>query len=656
MRFPGSMVIASLIVLFYCLACLGAGLAIFRLLRIDTDSGGHSPMTGLAAAFLLGQAVVANIWLLSALNRLFGMPCILSISSIASVGGILLLLRRLGPLRSQLRRRLSEVRSLSRPFQALAALAAAGMILHVYPAYAVHPTLDADGYYLLYSKIIAASERLAPLHCWPLPSQMCLLTELHFAALFSLSGIGAAKLFMWPVALSIAVVLFSLSGLCGLRIHGRLVTLIILLTSTAFIFLISDGKTDLTAAALGLSAFYLLAASARPVPVSVLMLTGLLTGFSITAKNTYFLCFMPPMAALVFGTLAAKPENRPSAGGRYIVAGMAAFFLFMLAAMLPNMVKNFSLFHEPFAPFYYLSGERKTFLDQVWLAPDITRRILLIYPFSLCFGVYTGQYGNLSPLWVAFLPLAALLKSAGRFFRSKPILIQSVLCGLSGIALWNFFFPSYHAPRYFLADLLLLMPSAGCAAGVLLENRQTPRLIRAAIIFCLAVSVGFVLFSQTRLVLKGQVGGLDWGAPVAGTEGLHDRAFMKANRLIPAGSRLFLHGGHTVYLRGDLLQGISTREEQEEHSGLRHSKIRWSYLFNRGFSYVAIRGNPYIRNPETDRLFDASDKPEWLTIREILNQNGLRLLHLRAKDSRHRSALALRQIHPPAWDVVKTGL
>lgn len=647
----------SLIVGFYCLACMGAGLIFFRLLRIGSRPGGYSVLVCLTGAFLLGQALIANVWLLSALNRLFSPAFILIVLSISALAGVPLLLSYRQPLSRQIRHHVAEARTLSRPFQALAALAGATVILHIYPAYAVHPTIDADGFYLLYAKIISSSERLAPLHCWPLASHMSLLTELHFAALFSLSGMGAAKLFMWPVALSIAVILSSLSGLCGLRTCGRWIALILLFTSTAFIFLISDGKTDLTAAALGLCAFYWLAAAVKPLPVSILILAGLLTGFSIAAKNTYLLCFAPPMILLVMGKLASGPANGTAAiRAGHLTLGITVFVFFSALAILPNIVKNFSFFQEPFAPFYYLSGERKTYLDQVWMTPEITRRILMIYPLSLSFGVYNGQYGNLSPLFIAFLPLITLLKSAGHFFRSHPMLIRSAVFGMAGIALWNIFFPSFHAPRYFLASLLLLIPAGASLAGLMLERPETPKLLKASIFLCLFISIGFILFSQTRLILKGQVGGLDWGAPVQGVEGLHDRAIAKANRIIPAGRRVFVYGGNTVYLRGDLLQGLSTASELERHAALHYSKDRWAYLFDRGFSYVMIRGNPYIRNAETENLFRDDDKPEWLNIRESLNQDGLRLFHISAKDPRHRAAFALKQIHPPAWDIVKTNL
>ncbi len=643
------MIINLVIIFFYCVACLGLGLIIFHIIKINRDN--ISALPYISCAFIFGQAVLANVWILSALRAFFSANYIWSVLFVLCLGATRLLPGYRNDVGLQLKYHYILFRKMNFIFQLLVFLTIFTIILHVCAAHMLHPTIDADGFYLLYPKIISSAERLASFYQWPLPSQLYLLTELHFAALIGLNTISTAKLFMWPISLSIAVILFSLSGHCGLSNIGKWISLVILFTSTAFIFLISDGKTDLTAAALSLSAVYWLISAEQPLSISVLSIAGLLTGFAIAAKNSYLVCFGPPIIMLIiWRTLFEGKEKSVESRMKALVIGLAIIGAGALVALIPNMIKNYSIFNEPLAPFYYFTGERRTFLDQVWHSADVTRNILLMYPLSISFGVHRGQYGNLSPLFLAFIPLLCFLKRPFYFYNRS--LIQTVSFGLCGIAMWMVFFPSFHAPRYYLVDLILLVPLAAHVSSIFVSYPKMFPLIHRAILFCLFLSLFFMLMAQYRLVVRNEIGGLNWAAAVSPIEGLHDKAIEKINQFVPYGSRLFLYGSNTVYLRGDLLQCLSSEKEKKDFAAIPFSVDRWSYLFSRGFSYVVIRGNPYIKDPEAERLFDSSEKPDWLNIRACLNKDGVKAYQILSNDSYHKPDLLFKQDHPPAWDIV----
>jgi len=307
------------------------------------------------------------------------------------------------------------------------------------------------------------------------------------------------------------------------------------------------------------------------------------------------------------------------------------------------------------APFLFLSGSR-AWLEFTWLSAEHYRHILLTYPFAISFGVYPGQYGNLSPLVLAFLPLIVLMRHP--FDSLKGPLAQVTAAGLLGIFLWLLLGPRVHAPRYILVSFLLLIPIAAWGASHLLSAPVKSRLIKSSILFCLMFSVALMLSSQFPLLFKGYVGGLDWGAPYSKVEGPHYRPIQKVNQLLPPGTRVFiwggyLYGGYTVHLRGDLLQCIARGDEAAKYVGLQSTIERWGYLYDRGFSYVMIRGNPHVRDTRADELFALDQKPAWLDIVEVLNENGLKVYQLVSRDPARKPLFTTRQIKPPAWDIVK---
>jgi hypothetical protein len=639
-----------LIIVFYCFACIGVGFLCFRLIRLKVDfKTGVSAVAYVASSFLFGQAILASVWLLGALGSFFSRYYIVSILLFSALYGMLATIRNIHAVNAQVVSHVTLVRQMTWPYRLVASLTILTFVLHAYAAYILHPTVDADGYYLLYPKIIATAQRLTAFKGWPEVSYIGLLGEMHFAALLSLGRLATAKLFVWPVSVAAALLLAGIAGLCRLSALGKWISWTILLTSTAFIFLISDGKPDLFAAASGLGVIYWALQTDKTISSSTLRLIGLLTGFAVIAKHSYVICLVPAVTGLVvWRTIAGNDVLRQRLLRALFVCVQIG--LWMIPAIIPHMVKNGVLFHEPIAPFLFLSGSR-AWLDFAWFSPEDYSHILLTYPFAISFGVYPGQYGNLSPLVLSFLPLIVLLHRP--FNTLKKPLIQVTVAGLLGISLWLLFGVRVHAPRYILVSFLLLIPIAAWGASHLLSAEPKSRLIKFCILFCLLFSLGLILLSQFRLLFQGYVGGLDWGAPVSKVEGAHYRPIQKVNQLFPPGARVFLYGSYTVHLRGDLLQCISTGHEAAKHAEIQSPIERWSYLYDRGFSYVIIRGNPYVKDPRADELFALDQKPAWLDIVEVLDENGLRVYQLISRDPARRPQFTTRQIQPPAWDIVK---
>ena len=373
------------------LASLTAGSVVVRL---ASGAASFSPAARLASAYLLGQGLLAAVWLLLALAAALS-PTAIGVSVVlALLAGAPSALRLARGLPGQIEGAATALRHESGPWRAvpLAALllaAAGGTTLG-------RSVLgDASAFYLAVGKAVAASHRLVPLPGYEIFTQVGLLGEMHYAALIAVGAPDAAPLVAWPVLLAIAILVGSLSGRVGCGPRGRWLAVSCLLTSSAALAVLGDGKVDLWGAALGL------AAALWAITPGGAFSAGLFFGFSVVAKLSNLLGLAPALGLLLLGRTWRSRSVRP----------LAAAAAGTVLALAPHVLKNAVLFSQPFAPFGVASGG---WAEQTWFGPATTRRLLLTYPLALTFGDYWAQLGHLSPLVLAYLPLAFLLPRPGR--------------------------------------------------------------------------------------------------------------------------------------------------------------------------------------------------------------------------------------------------
>ena len=98
-------------------------------------------------------------------------------------------------------------------------------------------------------------------------------------------------------------ILVALCGYLGVGRVGKWVAVVMMLSSTAVSFYLIDGKVDLFAAAMGVTALYWALRVKRDAGLfPIVCLVGLFTGFAVVAKATYALVVglpvVPVLAAL----------------------------------------------------------------------------------------------------------------------------------------------------------------------------------------------------------------------------------------------------------------------------------------------------------------------------------------------------------------------
>lgn len=631
----------------YTLACVGAGHWVLRaLVGRNWALLVSSTASLLAGKLILGQAVLAALWVPIGLVGWFAPPAIvgtLVAIILVSASQVLPSVRNAAvPVREFVEWLRGE-----RVGSQLAAVALALLVLGFgLAAWLMPPLGDAEAFYIPYARIIAAARSLKPM---PGPyadfSTIGLMGELHSAALISLDSVSAAKLFVFPLALSAAAMLAAICTQTGMGRLGSMIAVAMLFTTTAFTHHIFDGKTDLFPTALGLMAVWWLLAAGSVVSMrTAYAVAGLCTGFAVVGKFSYIVGFLPAALSLL---LWHRPPNAGSTTQSAVlkdtIGRMVLFGLWALVATLPHLAKNTVLFDAPLAPF--LGGPQdKSWLHQSWFAPDVTRRIVLTYPLALVFGRYPGQSGNLSYLLLAFLPLAAWLPRPGDLRASK--LAQLCAAGAIGTLLWIALRPSMIAPRYILATLLLFYPLVAKAAEQVLIKEASPRWLGAGMIAMLLSA--FAVFSYPLLPVLRQVPNVLTGRldPCA-LASLYCNPLSRLSNEAAPGDRVYFAGYYGHWLRDDLLQCRDHGAESKLLRVFHGPGLSWEALASGGFRWFAVDLTSHAREWET---LAASPRPDYLVVETSWSSKDMVIV--RIDDRRGEPPTVCRQVDARAWSVV----
>ena len=576
------LVFALVVLGLYAAACTGTGMLALRVAagRARFQSCAQE-LPLIASAFVLGQAIVAMLLLAMALAGVLRVPALLALLA-AGLGALAWQLGATAPrLRAQAQALLEWRREQPLLLQGVVVVALACAAAFFVAAWVAPPIGDAEAFYVTYARIIATSGRLEPMPgLYEAFSPIGLVGEMHLAALLSLSGIGAAKGFVWLIGLALACLLANLCAAAGAGRVGQLAAFVLLLSSSAFTYHLFDGKVDLFAAALALLAIrWALAADIpglRPVALSI---AGFAGGFAVVAKFSYAIAFVPSLCLLIAWRewlRTGSPLAVVQAGA--IVGGAA------VVAVIPHLAKNALLFGAPLAPFFG-AGEGQDWLQQVWFGPEDTRWIVSTYPLALVFGRYPMQGGNLSWLWLSLLPLAALLPRPERWWRS--VVVQLTVVGLLGAVLWVALRPSVIAPRYLLATLLLLFPLAVLALEQVLRVDRPPRWFSAAL--AAAATGALLMFVYPALSALRAAPALVLGhAHPCALASAYCAPLLQLNREAAAGDRVWIGGYYTYWMRDDLLQCRDRGAETRAQRTLKGPGTDWETLIREGFRWVLI--------------------------------------------------------------------
>lgn len=569
----------------HALACVGAGRAVQwalgRLGPARPATQTSDAWVDLATQFLAGlMAFNAVFTVLGLMGQLRPVP----VGVALALGWLALFLSRprLAPAQAMLRDAWDSVWRLNWPMRGLAAVVVLFFLCLALAALTMPPTGDAEAFYLAYAQIMASSGVLEPMRGTYEPfSSIGLPAELHYAVLMRWQGTAAAKFFVWPVALACGVFLSGIVRRCGGGLVARWMAWTILISSSSFTLYVFDGKVDLFGAAFGLAALYwLLSDTPANGRTGALAWAGLMAGSATVAKFSYVLSLGVAMLVLLMWQHRGQERAYDTRGllrTGLVLGAWAAL------AWLPQCLKNGVLYGAPLAPFLGM-GEAGAWLNQVWHSPEVTREILLTYPYALVFGDYPMQGGGVSLLLLGLPALTWFVRrrrASDEPLLDSPVIAVTLAALLSTLA-WALIRPSVLAPRYILATLLLFAPLASLTAEAALADRRW--WLRLGALGLLALALYFTV-SKVR----------------SGPHNLYLLLTHRAERCLKAsesckplsalategqpGERVFLAAYYGYWLRPDQLQCQASRAEKES---VRKANDVLAALQAGGFRYIVV--------------------------------------------------------------------
>lgn len=623
---------------FYSLACLCFGGLLLRWLRSFTPPLENTePSVFLATAFVLGQGILASIWLLVALAGLFS-PVLVGAVMIASIlGGLPQIKTRMSGLGRQIRSTWRTLLADTWPWKLIAALI---LLLSLAPISAIGVALqgDAQRFHMTVSKVIAASHELSVIPATEFFLSFGLQGEMHYAAFMSLGGADAARLFSWVTLFAGAVLLMGICAEAGLRPRGRLIGLAMLFTSSVVMMHSGDGKVDIFAMALGLAAC-LWAMRGRALP-----LTGLFAGLAVVAKLAYAMALPMTIVVLVAWSHFRDFKGKEGSKTGFRIKPLAGSFLIVgawgLVAVFPHLIKNTVLFGKALAihakeiPFGWHESQYFEFTERIWMT----------FPLDITFY----YMGNPSPLIIAFLPFAFLLSRPPALLRSP--LAAITFAALAGILTTLLVFPSFSMiARYHIPVLLLFIPLAAHAADTVsrdwVKPRRLAKVVVASLVFTLVIVTQYFtgwLFSpgQAAEYLAGKRTICDINRPYC-------TPMSDLNKMAKPGARVLTNTTFTYWLRPDLLQCADAG--QNIANPKKTATDYWRGVYEAGFSYLVLD------NTYTNRALGSPNlphPPQWVRLVPLADYSRVKAFRIDYINPPGRQLQACRQVNPPAWNVV----
>ena len=587
----------------FCGACVSLGIAILG----DWSKLQANFLAVGSTAFLVGE-IIFSVFFLTVLVLYKLTPQIVAVSLAIA---LLIGLRSIRPFVAGWRRRILP-REFRQGDRFMVTLAFAVLILGILYSTS-RLSYDSVVQYFTHAKIMAVTQ--APVYS--LPGDPFLVSSLHssilFTALIQLFGDQSARMLSWVNGIVILLLGLSIGKEAGISPRARLWFIVLMVTSTAFVDLLGDGKVELISTAPLLAGIYWMLRSIKEPNEWTFALIGFLIGFAMIARP--YNIFLAPLFVVAFYTIYSVIRNRePSFDFRKFLFAGAWMVPYLWAMGAFHLLQNLLWLGNPIAPL--VNGTHLSAASWQWqFDPKLLYVFRWLYPFTVSFANSPQSLGNISPLFVGFLPLL-LFRRIRSDIRQRPILAWVATAALLTLVLWVFLFFTVLEIRYVWSLWVLLflviaqvMDSATDVLGRLL------RIAPVALASCLIIYMGV----RALVIAVATYSPID----ASGQAHCYDTPFCSfldpLNRTAPERARVFVLNAYRYYLRPDL---FTCSSRAPEYAGLQslaqqNSPVFWVELYRQGFQYVTYEDNYAVFHTRFGRLPTTAGVPAWLHISQV---------------------------------------
>lgn len=441
-------------------------------------------------------------------------------------------------------------------------------------------------------------------------------TAIQYTALILVFGDQSARMFSWICGSIIIIFSLALGERVGLSKHGKLILFVLLVTSTALLDLMGDGKVDLISSAPAIAAIYWMIVEDQTKTSSkfLLVLIGFLSGLAMVARP--FNAFVLGIFVILFylQRIYFKRGFEPISY-KLVVRSMFWIGIGTLGLGIYHLFANWMILGNPFA---FLSSFSNLIPSTgPWdYNPDQIMGIRLLYPFVATFYNSPQTLGNISPLFLAFLPALFLPEIRKNTNLSKPMWVL-VIISIITLLLWIFLFFTVYEIRYVLfLWAIIFMPVAEIIAVVLENNDRLLRQIPSALIIALLV---FIIVRTIYI-------SLDTYSPIdkRGNPQCFCDSLSPINKSASTGDRVLTLNAYRYYLRSDLFACSTKHDEYKKLRAAAQNghEAFWLEVYKQGYKFISYDHDYTTRHLQMEILPSPDNAPEWLELEPIYGKPG----------------------------------
>jgi hypothetical protein len=439
-------------------------------------------------------------------------------------------------------------------------------------------------------------------------------TGISYAALIKFAGEQAARIYTWINGLVVIVFSLAIAEKVGLSKQARLIVLILLITSSAFLDLTGDGKVDIISTAAAMAAVYWAACNADKRLKSISILTGLLAGLAIASRpyNAFLVC------AFIGIYYVSKTYSNKSFKPISLIKPALWIGLGISCLVISHLVMNWIILGDPLAMIKNLQAYNSPDKWHWTIPPSYLWIIRLLYPVSVTFINIPQSDGNISPLFIC--TLTGMLLGIIKIKLEKPLGLIT-LASLITLVVWLCLIFTVFEIRYVLfLWVLLFMPIANGIENLLAgEDLLLKRFAQSMLVLLL-------FFSAIRTTFIS----IDTYSPAdkSGNSHCDDYAYcdllIPINNLAPIGTRVLTLSAYRYYLRSDLFLCSSKHEEYDilKNLSLQDKNAFWLEVYRQGYKYIAYEKNYTSVHLKLGVEPGPDETPAWMKLEPIYGKPG----------------------------------
>lgn len=436
-------------------------------------------------------------------------------------------------------------------------------------------------------------------------------STIQYSAVMQVFGDQSARMISWLFGVVNISVALALAELIGTSKKSQYILPALILTSTAFLDLMGDGKVELLSSAYSLIAVYWMVFKARDS--HQIQILYLLSGFFIGIA-----CILRPYNVFLLGVFvfihSVQQFLTRQLSVSQFVQRMAWMALGAIGFALYHFLLNKIILGSPFA--FWASVTNMNPTNGPWdFNPKTIWMHRSLYPFVVTYRNNGASLGNITPLVVAFLPALAASDIRKKINIQKQAVQLTISAGITLLS-WVILFFSIVEVRYVMfLWIILFIPVAEIITSALETNslliRNTAKwgtVFLMVFIFVRSVYISLSTYSPVDHKNNPQC-----------SDSVLCNHLAPINKIANEGERVLTLSAYRYYLRNDLFACSTTAEEYRELRELSYTDIEafWREVYRMGYSYVAYENN-YAEGHLRFSYAPFSNPPKWVNLSTII--------------------------------------